>query len=83
MKRRTMFWGIFILALALIALPLVMHPDPKEVAVIGWGSGLTTHTLLGSPLPERVDTIEIEKGMYDGARVFGDRVKRAYEDPRS
>ncbi|QND81903.1 fused MFS/spermidine synthase [Pseudoxanthomonas mexicana] len=65
------------------ALPLVMHPDPKEVAVIGWGSGLTTHTLLGSPLPERVDTIEIEKGMYDGARVFGDRVKRAYEDPRS
>lgn len=65
------------------ALPLIMHPSPKEIAVIGWGSGLTTHTLMGSSIPERVDTIEIEKGMYDGAKIFGERVARAYTDPRS
>lgn len=65
------------------ALPLVMHPSPKEIAVIGWGSGLTTHTLMGSSIPQRVDTIEIERGMYDGAKIFGDRVARAYTDPRS
>lgn len=65
------------------SLPLVIHPDPKDIAIIGWGSGLTTHTLLGSPVPRLVETIEIERAMYDGARLFGDRVARAYEDPRS
>jgi predicted membrane-bound spermidine synthase len=65
------------------ALPLALHPHPDRVAVIGWGSGLTTHTLLGSPLPHVVDSIEIERAMHDGARLFGERVARAYRDPRS
>ena len=65
------------------SLPLGIHPDPKSVAVIGWGSGLTTHTLLGSQVPTVVDSIEIERAMHDGARLFGDRVSRAYDDPRS
>ena len=65
------------------ALPLSLHPAPRDIAVIGWGSGLTTHTLLGSPVPEKVDSIEIEVAMYDGARNFGSRVVRAYSDPRS
>lgn len=65
------------------ALPLALHPSPDEIAVIGWGSGMTTHTLLGSPLPKRVDSIEIEQAMVDGARNFGSRVVRAYQDPRS
>ncbi|SFV34933.1 spermine synthase [Pseudoxanthomonas sp. YR558] len=65
------------------ALPLVMHPKPEEIAVIGWGSGLTTHTLLGSSVPKEVHTIEIEQSMHDAARNFGTRVARAYDDPRS
>lgn len=65
------------------ALPLALHPAPKAAAVIGWGSGLTTHTLLGSEIPEVVDTIEIEAAMVEGARLYGDRVERAYSDPRS
>lgn len=64
-------------------LPLALHPHPARIAVIGWGSGLTTQTLLGSPLPEEVDTIEIEQAMVEGARLFGQRVSRAYDDPRS
>jgi len=65
------------------ALPLALHPSPEHVAVIGWGSGLTTHTLLGSPVPKVVDTIEIEAAMHEGAKMFGPRVARAYLDPRS
>jgi predicted membrane-bound spermidine synthase len=65
------------------ALPLAMHADPKRIGVIGFGSGLTTHTLLGDSRVERVDTIEIEEAMVAGAQAFGDRVKRAYTDPRS
>lgn len=64
-------------------LPLVVHDAPERIAVIGWGSGLTTHTLLGSSVPKVVDTIEIEKVMVEGAKLYGDRVGRAYNDPRS
>jgi spermidine synthase len=65
------------------ALPYLHHPDPKRIAVIGWGSGLTTHTLAGHFAPELIETIEIESTMVDGARLFGKRVARAYDDPRS
>jgi len=64
-------------------LPLLHNPNPKTAAVIGFGSGLTTNTLLGDPRLESVDTVEIEPTMVDGARVFGKRVERAYSDPRS
>lgn len=67
----------------LAALPLATHPDPHTAAVIGFGSGLSTHTLLGDPRVQRVDTVEIEPAMYEGAKVFGKRVARAYDDVRS
>ncbi len=65
------------------ALPLTMYPQAQKVAVIGMGSGLTTHTALGSPNIERIDTIEIEPKMVEGAKFFGERVERAFSDPRS
>jgi predicted membrane-bound spermidine synthase len=64
-------------------LPLLHNPNPKTAAVIGFGSGLTTNTLLGDARLASVDTIEIEPAMVDGAHVFGKRVERAYHDPRS
>ncbi len=64
-------------------LPLLHHPAPRSAAVIGFGSGLSTHTLLGDPRLERVDTIEIEPAMIEAARLFGKHVERAYTDPRS
>jgi spermidine synthase len=69
--------------LMLGALPLAVHPKPDDVAVIGWGSGISTHTLLGSPAPKRVDTIEIERAMWEGASMFAAYNARAYLDPRS
>lgn len=65
------------------ALPLAMHDNPRQVGVIGFGSGLTTHALLADPRIERVDTIEIEAAMVEGAKAFGEKVERAYLDPRS
>ena len=44
---------------------------------------MTTHTLLAVPTIERVDTIEIEPAIIEGAQRFGQRVERAYTDPRS
>jgi predicted membrane-bound spermidine synthase len=65
------------------ALPLALHEMPKRAGVIGFGSGLTTHTLLGDKRLQQVDTVEIEPVMVEGAKVYGKRVARAYEDPRS
>ena len=65
------------------ALPLAMHANPRHIGVIGFGSGMTTHTLLADPRVERVDTVEIEAAMVEGARAFGPRSHRAYDDPRS
>jgi spermidine synthase len=65
------------------ALPLAMKPDAKLIANIGLGSGLTTHTLLGSAAVTEVDTIEIERMMVEGARLFDPANRRAFADPRS
>ncbi|GAB4184331.1 MAG: hypothetical protein Tsb002_07220 [Wenzhouxiangellaceae bacterium] len=65
------------------ALPLAFTSAPRQAAVIGFGTGLSTHTLLADPSLTRVDTIEIEQAMVIGATAFGERNKRAYEDPRS
>lgn len=63
---------------------LAAHPGAKTLANIGFGSGMTTHALLASPRPARVDSIEIEPEMVMAAREgFGDWVARAFNDPRS
>ena len=65
------------------ALPLAIHPNVKEVAVIGMGSGITTNTLLNDPTIESVDTIEIEPAILEGAKGFEERTKKVFSDPRS
>jgi len=64
------------------ALPLALKPDTKSAAVIGIGTGLTTHTLLQSLDIERVDTIEIEPAMAEAARGLAPRNNAAFADPR-
>jgi hypothetical protein len=65
------------------AIGIVLRPEARTAAIVGWGSGLTTHTLLTVPHIESVDTIEIEPEMIKAATLFGSRVRLAYEDPRS
>ena len=64
-------------------LPLLMKPDARLYANIGFGSGLTTETLLSHSGPREVVTIEIEPAMVSGARSFIPRVIRPYRDRRS
>lgn len=66
------------------ALPLSMHPNPARVANIGFGSGLTSHTLLLSDRVKSLDSIEIEPFMVEGARrAYFPRIHNVFEDPRS
>jgi spermidine synthase len=64
------------------ALPLALKPEAKTAAVIGIGTGLTTHTLLQSLSIEQVDTVEIEAAMAQAARGFMPRNSSAFADPR-
>ena len=64
------------------ALPLALRPQIRTAAVIGIGTGLTTHTLLQSLDIERVDTVEIEAAMAQAARGFMPRNSGAFADPR-
>jgi len=65
------------------ALPLAYRPDAQAAAVIGIGTGLTTHTLLGSSALRSVETIEIEPAMAEASRLFAPRNSGAFADPRS
>ncbi len=64
------------------AVPLSLKPDARTAAVIGIGTGLTTHTLLQSLDIQRVDTIEIEPAMAEASRGFMPRNSSAFADPR-
>ena len=65
------------------AIPLAFRPDAASAAVIGIGTGLTTHTLLGSRALRSVETIEIEPAMAEASRRFAPRNSNAFADPRS
>jgi spermidine synthase len=69
---------------ALLALILLAHaPSARTGAVIGHGTGMSSHFLLGSPALTELTTIEIEPAMLAGSRVFAPANRRAFDDPRS
>lgn len=65
------------------AIPLAHHPDARSAAVVGMGSGLTTHTLLLAPHLERVDTVEIEPAVVEAVEILRPRIERVFADRRS
>ncbi|HKP14871.1 MAG TPA: fused MFS/spermidine synthase [Gemmatimonadaceae bacterium] len=67
-------------------LPLVTlaHvPTARRAAVIGQGSGMSSHALLGNATLERLVTIEIEPEMLRASRMFYPANRRVFDDPRS
>ncbi len=64
-------------------LPIAYKPNTKQIANIGMGSGMTTHTALSLEQIEQIDTIEIEKYVIEAGDYFGYTTERAFKDPRS
>lgn len=68
----------------LLPLTTLAHaPHAKHAAVIGNGSGMSSHFLLGSPELEDLTTIDIEPEMINGSHVFYPVNRRVFDDPRS
>jgi len=62
---------------------LAHRPDARRAAIVGHGSGMTSHFVLASSVLEDAVTIEIEPVMIEGSRVFRPSNRRPFEDERS
>lgn len=65
------------------AIPVTVVPRQQHVAVIGFGSGMSTHAILTSDNVGSVDTIEIEPVIVEAAKAFYKKAYLAFDDPRS
>jgi spermidine synthase len=65
------------------ALPQLLIPNMKHAAMIGMGAGMSADVMLMSKQLQRLDVIEIEAGMVEGARLFAHHSARVFSDPRS
>ncbi len=63
-------------------LPLLMHPDPTEVAFLGMGTGITASSALDHPSVERVVVMELISEVVEAARRLADDNASVLDDPR-
>jgi hypothetical protein len=63
--------------------PLAHVPHARSAAIIGQGSGMSSHFLLGDPNLQELVTVEIEPQMIAGSRMFYPANRRVFDDPRS
>jgi spermidine synthase len=63
-------------------LPLLLHPDPHQVAIVGLGSGVTLASALVHPIAA-VDVVEISPEVVEASAQFADVNRRALDDPRT
>jgi spermidine synthase len=52
-------------------LPMLLHKDPRQVFVLGTGSGMTLGAVSVHPSVEKITLAEIEPGVLGVARTFG------------
>ena len=62
--------------------PLLLHPSPKRVAILGLGSGVTLGSALTHPL-EAATVLEISPEVVDASRFFDADNHHALADPRT
>jgi spermidine synthase len=62
-------------------LPLLLHPSPRTVFILGLGSGVTAAAVARHAV-ERVDVLEIEPAVVEASRFFADEQGGALGDPR-
>jgi spermidine synthase len=64
-------------------LPMLFARTPGSVAVIGYGTGITTGTVLLHPHVRKVDVFELEAGVIDAAPYFNFINHHPLEDSRT
>ena len=62
-------------------LPLLFHPAPRDILIIGLASGITVGSAATHPV-ERIRVVEVEGAMVEAARRFGLYNNDVLDDPR-
>ena len=62
-------------------LPLLVHPAPRDVFVLGLGSGVTAAAALAHPI-EHLHVVELEPAIIEASRFFADVQGHRLGDPR-
>jgi spermidine synthase len=63
-------------------LPALLNRNPKDVLVVGMGSGMTAGAAAVHPTVERVTLVEIEAQVQGVARAFDDYNHRVLDNPK-
>lgn len=63
-------------------LPMLLHPDPRAVFVLGLGTGMTLGATSLHPEVEEIVLAEIEPGVLEAARAFGPYNNYVLEQPK-
>jgi spermidine synthase len=66
----------------LVHVPLIAHPDPRRVLVVGGGDGGTLREVLRHDCVSRADLCEIDGEVIEASRRFLPRLSRGLDDPR-
>jgi len=63
--------------------PLMSHPRPEKVLIIGGGDGGTLREVLKHPQVAGVDMVEIDQRVVETSKVFLPGVASGFDDPRT
>jgi len=63
-------------------LPMLLHPNPQEVYVLGFGGGGTAGAISTYPEVRRIDATELSRAVVDVAGMFRDINHDVLSDPR-
>jgi spermidine synthase len=62
-------------------LPMLLHPEPRDVFVIGLGTGVTAASVARYPV-RSIDIVDIEPASRDASAFFAARNRNVLADPR-
>lgn len=63
-------------------LPMLLHPDPRDVLVIGLGTGLTLRGMSSHPC-DRIKCVEISPEVMAASHYFHDSRQNPLDDPKT
>ena len=63
-------------------LPILLHPNPETVLIVGIGSGATIGAVLACENVKQVDVVEISRDVIEASCLFEAVNGRYWEDPR-
>lgn len=63
-------------------LPVLLHPRPERVLVIGLGSGVTAGAVAQHPVVREIDVVELEPAVVEASSFFLEENRHVLRDPR-